>query len=122
MAAKAIAYFTKALNIYQEIDPEDPLIADTYIDLADAYLEQDDQTTANQYLDKARDIIELDLQFNRDDFNYYQSEDPKMAWSIAMDLIDNYENLAWTYELQDDEYTAKQYFDKAQQLKATYGE
>ena len=73
-------------------------------------------------LDKAREIIELDLQFNRDDFNYYQNEDPEMAWSIAMDLIDNYENLAWTYELQDDEYTAKQYFDKAQQLKATYGE
>ncbi len=122
MPAQAIEYFTKVLNIYQEIDPEDPLIADTYIDLADAYQEREDLTTATQYLNKAREIIELDLKFNRDDLNYYQSKDPEMAWSIAMDLIDNYENLAWTYELQDDEYTAQQYFEKARQLKAIYGE
>lgn len=122
----AVKYFQEALAINEQIDPEDPLIAESYINLADALAEAGEDEAAQEYLRDAIAILELDLEINLEDFrDASTSDDPEdleLAWYIALDIVDNYENLGWAWEIAGDEERADRYYDQAEALEAQLGE
>ena len=114
---KAIEPFEKAIELYEEIDEDDPLLAENYLDLAEAYYYSGDEESGDDYWNDALDILEDDLKYNLEDFNYFISEeDYETAWSVGMDIVDNYENLGWAYDLIDDIEKANDYYKKSDDL------
>jgi len=114
---KAIEPFEKAIELYEEIDEDDPLLAENYLDLAEAYYYSGDEESGDDYWNDALDILEDDLKYNLEDFNYFISEeDYETAWSVGMDIVDNYENLGWAYDLIDDIEKADDYYKKSDDL------
>ena len=99
--AGAINPLNKALNLWIEIDPYDPLIAEHYLNLAEAHYLSGNQDTGVSYWDMAVTIIDGAYKFNLDEYNYfYNLGDYGTAWGFGMDLLDMYYGLAYAYELR----------------------
>ena len=114
---KAIEPFEKTIELYEEIDEDDPLLAENYLDLAEAYYDSGDEESGDDYWSDALEILKDDLNYNLEDYNYFISEeDYETAWSVGMDIVDNYENLGWAYDLVDDEIKANDFYKKSDDL------
>jgi len=115
----ALDQFTDALDLYKnEIDPNDPLIAEIYLNLAEANLLAGYQQEGNSNWKTAEKIIIKDLNYNVEDFNYFKStQDTEMIWSIGMDLVDNYNNLGWGYDVVGNYDKADYYYKLADKLE-----
>ncbi|OUR94695.1 hypothetical protein A9Q87_03410 [Flavobacteriales bacterium 34_180_T64] len=97
----AIEPLNKALNLWLEIDPSDPLIAENYLDLAEAHYLSENYDSGVQYWDYAVRIIDEAYKFNLDEYNYfYDLRDYDTAWGFGIDLVSMYEGLGYAYELR----------------------
>jgi len=118
--SSAIDPFERAIALYEdELDPNDPLIAENYIGLGEANygLENYDEGVSN--CNTALAIISEDLAYNKVDFEYFVSiEDYETAWSIGMNLLDNYENLGWCYDILLNYEESDKYYALADALES----
>ncbi|MFD2822263.1 tetratricopeptide repeat protein [Lacinutrix iliipiscaria] len=98
----AIEPLNKALNLWIEIDPYDPLIAEHYLNLAEAHYLAGNYDTGVSYWDNAVLIIDSGYQYYLQEFNYfYDLGDNDTAWGFGMDLLDMYNGLGYAYELRN---------------------
>lgn len=99
--AGAIEPWNKALNLWIEIDPYDPLIAEHYLNLAEAHYLAGNQSTGVKYWDSAVTIIDGAYAYYLDEYRYFLSAgDYQTAWAFGNDLLEMYYGLAYAYELR----------------------
>ncbi|WP_149274910.1 tetratricopeptide repeat protein [Pareuzebyella sediminis] len=112
--------FERAIELYEEeLDPGDPEIAVNYIGLGEALYGLGNYDTGLEYCNRALEIIYEDLAYNREDFKYFvNEEDYTTAWGIGLFIVDNYEDLAWCYEVLSNIDESNKYYDMADELKA----
>lgn len=116
----AIDAFETAIELYEdELDPEDPLLADNYLGLAEAYFRAGYQQDGTNTWHKATDFIVKDLETNELDLNYFiQIEDFETAWGIGMAAVDNLYNLGWAYYLINDTQNGDKFYAMAREIEA----
>lgn len=116
----AIEAFETAIELYEEeLDPYDPLLADNYLGLAEAFIMAGYQDDGIETWNKAIDFIGQDLETNQIDLNYFiEIEDYDTAWGIGLDVVDNFYNLGWAYYLINDTENGDKFFALARQLEA----
>jgi tetratricopeptide (TPR) repeat protein len=121
----AIEPLQTALSLYiAEIDPYDPLNAISYLLLAEAYYEAEYFEEGDNNWIKAQNIFIDDLNYNVELYNYFvqYTDDTEMIWSIGMDLVDNYDNLGWGYDVFGDYDKADYYYGLSDKLYDELGE
>jgi tetratricopeptide (TPR) repeat protein len=115
----AIEPLQTALSLYlEEIDPYDPLNAISYLLLAEAYYEAEYFEEGDKNWVTAQNIFIDDLNYNIELYNYLveYTDDSEMIWSIGMDIVDNYDNLGWGYDVFGDYEKADYYYGLSDQL------
>jgi hypothetical protein len=100
--ADAIDPLDKSLSLWMEIDPDDPLIADHYLNLTEAHYLAGNQETGLDHWNMAINILNRAREDYIYEYNFFSIEDYDTAWSFGMDLIDIYEDLGYAYELRKD--------------------
>jgi len=116
----AIDPFERAIALYEdELDPNDPLIAENYIGLGEANYGIENYDEGVRNCNTALTIISEDLAYNKEDFEYFVSiEDYETAWSIGMNILDNYENLGWCYDILLNYEESDKYYALANDLES----
>ena len=116
----AIETFETAIELYEdELDPYDPLLADNYLGLAEAFFMAGYQDEGIQTWNKATSFIVRDLETNEIDLNYFiQIEDYDTAWGIGLDVVDNLDNLGWAYYLINDTVNGDKFYSMAREIEA----
>ena len=119
-AEMAIDSFETAIDLYEEeLDPEDPLLADNYLGLAEAFYMAGYQEDGNETWNKATSFIVRDMENNELELNYFiQIEDYDTAWSIGMDVVDNLYNLGWAYYLINDTTNGDKFYAMAREIES----
>lgn len=110
--------FARAISLYEdELDPNDPEIAVNYIGMGEALYGLGNYDAGLEYCNRALEIIYEDLAYNREDFEYFVSEEDFItAWGIGLFIVDNYEDLAWCYEILSNINESDKYYAMADEL------
>jgi len=116
----ALDSYKTAIELYEdELDPEDPLLGDNYLGLAEAYFMNDNQEAGMTIFEKAVLFITQDLENNKIDFDYFISiGDEDAAWGIGWNFVDNLDNLGWAYDLISDTEQSKEFYTMAREIEA----
>jgi len=116
---QAIDPLERAVQLLEEIDPDDPFIAEDYLTLAEAYYYSDDEAGGDESWNTAVDILEEEVPYYEEEYRYFlEEEDDDTAWSIGQDLADMYDTLGWAYELVEDYDQAEEYYQLLDELEA----
>ena len=112
--------FKTSIELYEEkLEPDDPLVAQNYIGLGEASYDLGNYEVGTTYCNNALNIVSEDLQYNLEDFEYFKSiGDYDSAWGIGIDVMDNYEDLGWCYELLSDPEESDRYYAMADALES----
>ncbi|SDM20354.1 tetratricopeptide repeat protein [Kriegella aquimaris] len=116
----AVEAFETAIELYEdELDPDDPGIAENHIGLGEANYNLKNYDKGVKHCNIALAIISEDLEFNKEDFEYFSSiEDYETAWSIGLDIVDNYDNLGWCYDILNNYDESDKFYDMAEAMEA----
>lgn len=116
----AVQAFKTAIELYEdELDSDDPAIAVNHIGLGEANYNLKNYNEGTNHCNIALALLSEDLEFNKEDFEYFSSsEDYETAWSIGMDMVDNYDNLGWCYDILNNYEQSDKYYGMAEALEA----
>ncbi|WP_339708428.1 tetratricopeptide repeat protein [uncultured Kriegella sp.] len=116
----ALEAFETAIELYEdELDPDNPAIAENHIGLGEANYNLQNYNEGTNHCNIALALLSEDLEFNKEDFEYFlSSEDYETAWSIGMDMVDNYDNLGWCYDILNNYEESDKYYSMAEALEA----
>ncbi len=116
---EAIDSFETAIDLYvEELDPEDPLLGDNNLGLAEAYFMAGDQEAGMAAWEKAVALIVQDMENNQVDFEYFVSvEDYNTAWAIGWIFVDSLDNLGWAYDLVSDTGQSEEFYNMAREIE-----
>ena len=127
---KAIIDYEAAVAVYEKIHSEDHLnVAEADIALAGAYYHaaQDPSSAdggaafkkkGDESLSTAIALIEEDFKINKDHYDHFvQDNDLHTAWAVGKDLVHDYEDLGWAYELKGDTAKSNEYYRLADELR-----
>ena len=127
-SAKAIIEYNAAIGVYEKIHTEDHLkVAEADLSIAGAYFASQDPNSADggaankkkgdESLRKALVLIEEDLKINKDHYDHFvQDNDLHTAWAVGKDLVHDYEDFGWAYELAGNTNESEKYYKLADEL------
>lgn len=115
----AVQAFETAIELYEdELDPDDPAVAVNHIGLGEANYNLQNYNEGTNHCNIALALLSEELEFNKEDFEYFlEIEDYETAWSIGMDMVDNYDNLGWCYDILNNYEESDKYYGMAEALE-----
>ena len=118
-AEGAIDSFETAIDLYiEELDPNNPLLGDNYLGLAEAYFMANEQEKGMEVWNKAVIFIVEDMENNKIDLNYFiAAEDYDTAWGVGWNFVDNLDNLGWAYDLINDTEQSSEFYRMAREIE-----
>lgn len=120
-AGEAIAPLEEAIYLYAIVDEYDPYISEMILDLAEACYDSGDYEYGNKKLNLAVSLLQEDLQFAIEDYNYsIDFGDSEMLWIDGMYLADTYDNLSWAFHLRGDENASENYELDADEIRSRF--
>jgi tetratricopeptide (TPR) repeat protein len=115
---QAIQHFETALEVRTALDPWDPSIADSLLDLSDAYYALGDGTTSVKYSQAAVDFLTEIIEIDVDDWEAaLQIGDEKLVYAIAFDIVDNLDLLAEAHETLGNDQAVTEYKSLAAEIE-----
>lgn len=104
-----------ASEYYEQTDPEGILTLESYLYLAEALIQSEDEDNSNEGKTYATTIIETLNELLEEDiveFDYAEANgDEDLAWEIADELVDICEYLGWSHDLLGETEAADLYYD-----------
>jgi len=121
---EAISHFETALEVRAEIDPSDPWVADSCLDLSDAWSEYGDEKKSASYAQRALDLLQEQIGFNEQDYQLaLQEDEQELAEAIRLELADILELAAYAFENLDNQDEADALFRESDRIyREIYGD
>ncbi|OBX25079.1 hypothetical protein LX77_02174 [Gelidibacter algens] len=113
-ADEAIEPLRKAAYYNSEANPDDLMVLESYLYLAEALIDSSNEENFNEGVNFAQEMIrpltEV-LDEYTEEYNYaLELEDYDYAWDLCYELVDINEYLGWSYDLLDQTSQADQYY------------
>lgn len=112
---QAIEPLRKAAYYNTEANPEDLMVLESYLYLAEALTYSSNEEDFNEGVNFAQEVIRTLTEVVREyteEYNYaLELEDYDYAWDLCYELVDINEYLGWSYDLLDQFEQADQYYD-----------
>lgn len=111
---EAIEPLRKAAYYNTEANPEDLMVLESYLYLAEALIYSSNEAEFSEGVNFAKEIIKILTEVVREyteEYSYaLELEDYDYAWDLCYELVDINEYLGWSYDLLDQFEQADQYY------------